>query len=382
MKELRIGVFFDGTGNNAQNALSRSVAGDHSVGDSYNQSPTNIYRLYRNYVLNAAEDIKGIYIEGIGTLNFHGDSIASQATGNDIWEGYSATAKNQKAFEMICNLLEEFTIKNSNKKINVKLTIDLFGFSRGAALARNFSNYIIGKEKELKQILKSESNSLDSLNIGFIGLFDTVSKIAIDNLNLNLNLDKVKPKAVFHITAMHECRAHFPLTSIRSRSINYINCDSKGSFAHPSKDFFEMIVPGAHSDIGGGYNFSQDEIATINIHATWTEQGAKDDTQKICKSNPDFTPLLEGLNYEYEFINSRGYNTISRRKAVKGHIQLLYAKLMIEAAVKYGVPFSIPKFESNYTIPEDLISYYEKLNNKKKYPYGKKEFPANKHYNR
>lgn len=354
-KKIRIGIFFDGTGNNAQNALKRELSSEKTEGTgSYTIHTTNIYRLFKNYMQNSDKNTKAFYIEGIGTLDHNEDSTTSAATGHDFWEGYSAKAKTQKAFESLCNYLQEIALKNYENTINLSITLDLFGFSRGAALARNFANLITEKKTILKSILQNERHNLNHLEIGFIGLFDTVESIQLSTLNLSL--DKVQAQGVFHLTAVHECRENFPLTSIFTSVNHYTKAHKKGSGFHPSKNHFELRVPGAHSDVGGGYLKNEYEVKTINLKATYTKDGAKTDAQQIIKNNPDFKSILDQLFFEFE-AKSIGFNTISRRKNVKGDLQYIYGDLMLEIGKKFGVPFHSEMFKNNHPLSNDLIDF-------------------------
>src|SRR5690606_17374938 len=80
------------------------------------------------------------------------------------------------------------------------------------------------------------------------------------------------------------------------------------------------------------------------------------DAEQILKDNPDFKSLLYNLSYEFE-TKSLGYNTISRRKEVKGHLQYVYGNLMLEVAQQFGVPFNDADFEQLYSIPADLKGF-------------------------
>lgn len=355
-KELRIGLFFDGTGNNAQNALKRTTSECSLPNGSYAISPTNIYRLFKNYTQNGTDQTKAIYIEGIGTLDHCDDSKAASASGHDIWEGYSANAKTQRAFESLYSYLEELAIKNYLEPLDVSITLDLFGFSRGASLARNFANVALANEAVFKRILQNEGHILSNLTLGFIGLFDTVESIKLSPLNLSLA--NVKAEGIFHLTALHECRENFPLTSIFTTADQYANAHKKGAGYHtdPLKNYFELRVPGAHSDIGGGYNASENEVRTINLNATYTKGGAMADAEKIIKDNPNFKSLLNNLAFEFEK-KSLGYNTISRRNPVQGHLQYVYGHLMLEIAQKFNVPFNTALFEEKHPIPVDLKAF-------------------------
>ena len=113
----------------------------------------------------------------------------------------------------------------------------VFGFSRGAALARKFVSMILADNEDYE--------------VSFLGVFDTVaamdgvyrkgekisSDIVFENGTLN---DRVK-RAV-HIVSLDEDRVPFTPT--------LINRD----FNHPAR-ILEVWFPGVHSDIGGGYWF-------------------------------------------------------------------------------------------------------------------------------
>ena len=102
-------------------------------------------------------------------------------------------------------------------------TIDIVGFSRGAALAIDFANEIAERDKALR--------------VRFLGLFDTVHSFGIAGIDLNLIHDPDLPNIVdhcFHALALDERRGTFRPTRVPSG--------------------YEVWFRGAHSDIGGGNN--------------------------------------------------------------------------------------------------------------------------------
>jgi len=125
----------------------------------------------------------------------------------------------------------------------ISISLDVFGFSRGAAQARVFCNW-------LRALMDGDRLCGVQTEIRFVGLFDTVASIGIpasaggdghfawatpDALAVPANVQCV------HYVAMHENRTSFPLDSIRSPD---------GSLARRHKEY---AVPGVHSDVGGGY---------------------------------------------------------------------------------------------------------------------------------
>ncbi len=102
-------------------------------------------------------------------------------------------------------------------------TVDVVGFSRGAALALDFANEI---EKTLCDA---------QARVRFLGLFDTVHSFGIAGIDVNLLHDPDVPDIVdhcFHALALDERRETFTPT----RTPNH----------------YEVWFRGVHSDIGGG----------------------------------------------------------------------------------------------------------------------------------
>lgn len=111
----------------------------------------------------------------------------------------------------------------------------IFGFSRGAALARKFASQLLKKRKDVK--------------VSFLGVFDTVAamngihfkgeRISSDVFFEDGTLHDNVEKAV-HIVSLDENRGQFEPTLINKDENN------------PDR-ILEIWFPGVHSDIGGGY---------------------------------------------------------------------------------------------------------------------------------
>ena len=164
---LRIGVFFDGTGNNritrplgccgrahpiAQQIFLRVARPSMGVADSsYGADATNINKLADLYYESPIGEGEGaikkvsrpLYIEGIGTRANEKDSLVGQGMGR----GETGVAgRVQTSFTFIKQVIEDALQENPNSEI-ASITFDTFGFSRGAAAARHFSNEIVrGKQ--------------------------------------------------------------------------------------------------------------------------------------------------------------------------------------------------------------------------------------------
>ncbi|HEI8868346.1 TPA: DUF2235 domain-containing protein [Serratia odorifera] len=147
------------------------------------------------------------------------------------------------------------------KVLGIKLYV--YGFSRGAAAARTFVRWL----SELLPPPKAESeNPPQCLQIGemqlpvsveFLGLLDTVASVGIAHLvpiaeghmswadgTMELPDDKTYGgliKKCVHLVSGHEQRLCFPLDSVR-----------RGNGKYPPYAT-EVVYPGMHSDLGGGY---------------------------------------------------------------------------------------------------------------------------------
>ncbi|MEW5833109.1 MAG: DUF2235 domain-containing protein [Campylobacterota bacterium] len=198
---IRLGVFFDGTGNNKDNDLA--------IGDGSQTNVAKIFDLYQQ------SNYQVFYKEGVGTRALTQAEIDSVKAGlskrNDYYSstemalGIGAKDKVLEMMDTITNQIDQ--IKRSNP--NAKIVVDVYGFSRGAAEARDFINMI-----------NTKYASLNGSMIGFVGLFDTVATVGLANeynYNLNLNLNTYSAQQMVHLTVNDEFRANFPLQSFNNQ---------------------------------------------------------------------------------------------------------------------------------------------------------------------
>ena len=132
---ISIGIFFDGTGNNGINATSSQKPTKNN--ESYYSSTTNIYRLFDLFNGN-----QKAYIEGIGTLTGQEDSSYAMGTCmNPVgYKGYSSDDKLAKAYAFIVDKM-----KDKTKEYHFYV----YGFSRGAMLARTFCYELLKKGNKI-----------------------------------------------------------------------------------------------------------------------------------------------------------------------------------------------------------------------------------------
>ena len=275
VKPVVVNVFFDGTKNNMYNIdnkakYKKQIAEDKDAYESYTNAYSNVAHLFSQRYGESKDNI-WIYIQGMGSTKDEADSKAGFAYGSGDTgvktRAESAFVEIQKAYNKLNGE------KNSPKPTSIM--INVFGFSRGAATARHFVHLAKSKPK----LFKGWGFSPKQVRFRFVGVFDTVSsfqtidakavaktgagvflgpfgpiigaattaaKPDFDNdvkeLSLNFkdfDADDKKITKVFHIAAGDEYREYFSLTNIMA--------------AMRDKYGYEVVMDGAHSDIGGSY---------------------------------------------------------------------------------------------------------------------------------
>jgi len=154
-------------------------------------------------------------------------------------------------FEMFVNGLRS---KTRLDEINVSA----FGFSRGATTARAFTHWLRAHSKVTESAGRLKFDGVP-LNFKFLGLFDTVESIGRAGANTHSELiPTTVPRWVekcVHTVAAHELRDAFPVTIIEA--------------GNASGQRIQVVSPGAHSDVGGGYEEGKQgrtrDLARINL---------------------------------------------------------------------------------------------------------------------
>ena len=290
-RSLHISLFFDGTNNN-EPYDTRKATPPH---------PTNIARLYHASLEQQESGYFSYYIPGVGTpfpeigeMDFSTSGLAFANRGEDrinwgllqITDALSFSLNNKQGLDLsvaqaklktmattwpltalgknsrrqaMASLLEPLRVKVATaqpKLLAIKLFV--YGFSRGAAEARTFITWLSelfdtpeGAEHPEQALLGMP------LTIEFLGLLDTVASVGsahaapfadghMDWADGTQQLPDVKKfpewiKVCRHFVAAHEQRLCFPLDSIRY---------ADGLYPPYAR---EVIYPGVHSDVGGGY---------------------------------------------------------------------------------------------------------------------------------
>lgn len=272
--QIYVSLFFDGTGNNMDweepgLGTTQMAAGKHS----------NIARLYKAGIDDPENGFFSYYMPGIGTpfpeigdaggtlglaaghmgadrINWAitrilnsvhyslsrtfllDDTRARTVVNNASKTGFETWVRRQVLGSWEKKL--EAVVKDRERKVT-HINIAVFGFSRGAATARVFANWLL-------QWLEQEDGGYRlagiPLRIYFMGLFDTVASVGVADMlpgfdgrmdwatPANLEIHPAVEQCV-HFVALHEQRASFPL-ELAARAT-------------------QVAYPGMHSDVGGGY---------------------------------------------------------------------------------------------------------------------------------
>nr|WP_280282381.1 DUF2235 domain-containing protein [Pseudomonas sp. BN415] len=408
---LRLGLFFDGTGNNLANAAAvaqcqRDDLDQFSVdelatiirqcegygyagldgssftrtpGNSYGNAPSNVAHLYDLYPDNATVPVAAeadigyvkIYLEGIGTRSGGEDSLYGQGTGKGET---GVVARVEQAPAKIEEQLRDFIAANPGIRVRA-VEFDLFGFSRGAAAARHCANELLKPGRGVFQALlragrfglRPGFDPAIHVSLNFIGLFDSVAGLVslsdgdfsaanASNPGVNLYLPAGCARKVVQLRARDECRHNFALNSVQ-----------------PGHE--QISLPGVHSDIGGGYLPRGRErlLVTRPRRMILTRRQAPTDHPLWQQARARVNALLAGgLAGEGDIeitcwpiaMPPRGDRDSQERhflvavvldRPVRGELALIGLRVMRELGVRHGVPFDVISDEDKrFKLPEDL----------------------------
>lgn len=183
------------------------------------------------------------YQPGVGTGKGAVDPLTGGAFGAGGQERLEA---------MYQDLVEAY---NTPDKTGERRQIDLFGFSRGAALARAFANMI--RERGIPLEGGGQVKGTD-VKIRFLGAFDTVASFGWPGNDINpgkrLKLPDIVCSAA-HAVSRHDVRDRFPVTL----------------FADDPR-VAQVWFAGVHADVGGAYETGRAQ-GYLPLYWMWMKAG-------------------------------------------------------------------------------------------------------------
>jgi uncharacterized Zn-binding protein involved in type VI secretion len=406
---LRVGFFFDGTGDNDANVARGAQCRANQLGydaaderalleycpphqmdpmSSYGRERTNIARLYDLYrddssVSLASEAVTAsipVYIAGVGTESDEADKPFP-----DMALGTGETGvldKVEKGTRGAFSKLATMSANNPDLMVS-KLEIDVFGFSRGAAAARHFVNDLRrGGSSLLARAMQSGEAHLaedfawnfgQDVQVNLIGLFDTVAAIGDlsdgwdvnddKNGDLKLHLAADSAKRVIHLVAGDEYRHNFSLNS-----------------THPG--FTEIVLPGAHGDIGGNYPLAAEEKLFLtrpfvdevdkslpNEESLAWKQASRELEAWGQRGLIDLARPNGNLYINWRWVRSTNapirrkviYTQVKLDRHVRGEYGRIPLRIMHALAQEAGAPFRPIPNTSDLKLPAELIPIADKL---------------------
>ncbi len=156
---------------------------------------------------------------------------------------YTTSAFNELLDTYVKRLGDALAARGDRQPRLRKIRLSVFGFSRGAAQARAWVNMITNRWGDALAGLP--------LQIDFLGIFDTVASVGLAQSTPYFEGHGAwaheghmavpgSVKRCVHLVAALEVRGSFPLDSVCQGGTLPPNCK-------------EIVYPGVHSDVGGGY---------------------------------------------------------------------------------------------------------------------------------
>jgi RHS repeat-associated protein len=225
--------------------LGRALYAFDGTGTNYD-TWTHVSMLHRSY-----RSLNKEYEEGVGS-----------SAGTKVFGGAFGAGGRRRLESMYRKFLKIYSTDDSDAK-----DIDIIGFSRGAALAREFANMLHARGYhpgyyanlvEWDDVPDDYSSKGCPVTIRFVGLFDTVGSFGIPGNQVNLGIRMDLPPNVEHAAhaiARDERRSQFPLTRLNA--------------AGPGQTFNEESFPGDHSDIGGGHEKNANILSLSPLLYIW-----------------------------------------------------------------------------------------------------------------
>lgn len=414
---------------------------DQADDPSFANDQSNIALLEPEYIQGIVKNLKStsIYIEGVGTLPPEVERLADkvkkekeeQSKEAKNWLSNTMVEKwNDKKKEVINNFVKSYNkvvgeatglgkygiiskmksgcdrIIMQLKDLNIKnktikrLVLDVYGFSRGAAVARNFTYEVLkpggfGKEPYgyLGECLKKGGFQVDNIEVHFVGLYDTVSSYGIaDDIKDVIQgvllagawgVPSIKLKAtlsaltaalaqmpthdenieILHLNSIGRARRVVQLRAADEYRVNFAITDISSAGGRGT----ELVIPGSHADIGGGYPEEGEEVVIARPFNLKKVNQLKD----YYAENGWFTKeeMSSGSWFEVRAI---------REKILKGYSYIPLYMLAEKGNESRNNMFKIKEIKNSYPLSSSLLmKIYNNLNDYADNLYcGNKEYSA------
>lgn len=268
---------FDGTGNTDDEAWLSARGSSRSNVWQFRQLYQDGNRRYMAGVGTVQRDTTygdirpEDYARGTLLAKFPGVSLEDA----DMGGNYSGPARIER---MIKYLNDEAESANND---NTAMDVDIIGFSRGAAQARDFANFIVSNTRGGNYYYTvtsrdgTEKTRCQKLNLRFMGLFDSVLSENRTNHPYNLAIPE-QFAYVAHAVALNEHRRdghHAGMGSFGGFPLESIMQGQYSPLQSPGKTRIERGFLGAHADIGGGFGTNERQLSQVAL--AWMVEQAK-----------------------------------------------------------------------------------------------------------
>lgn len=394
--KLTLNIFFDGTTNNRTNTEAREKnktsyqEESNKKDDSYENDYTNVARGYDAASVKESTQ-KSVYIEGVGTTDEKSDDMLPVGIAQSA--GFWSTGIKDKV-KRGCELGAIEVKKAAKGKPIDSLTINVFGFSRGAASARHFLSvtdsapytvkvsakgqfFLPGAMMPLQYPINTKDKTkppypesfdvkfglfgrylaekgvfeIGKVIFNFVGLYDTVSSHGFSHKNdvKDLGLKAIKKaKMIFQISAADEYRENFDLTNIDSAGF-------KG---------LELTFPGVHSDIGGSYLACDVERSVVYTETYMETRDQNNNFVPYTKNTDAFKKLLvkEGWYQSHELVPQYKYDKkktylVGTRELENSYDKIALNKMiMVSEQKQFGIIYDKTIKEQKTNISDPFIA--------------------------
>jgi hypothetical protein len=264
-------ICFDGTCNHPRDAKQEREW--FGLGDIEDNGITNVLKLHVLFggdLANTANTAKqhSLYYSGVGTYGNRFQQVFNAAFSPDNLDV-------RRIIRTAGEDLKPLYRKEDGDRIFI------FGFSRGAAIARRFAAVI---DKYIGAVPAGETP------IRFLGVFDTVASIGTPNLD-----DEEKP--VSDVVFENDRVSPFVEEALHLVSVDENRLAFRPTLMNKEDRVTEIWFPGAHADVGGGFWF--DGLSDLALEYMITEFQRRGLGIEVL--DPDT------VNYENLAVYSNGY---------------------------------------------------------------------------